>query len=242
MKRFNGICIISPDVQRLRDFYQSVLGTSSDGSDFFAAIEVSGGSLTLFAEQGMEEMAPQSMRDAGRGAYTIEFEVDDVDREYQHLLALNVSVVKVPTTQPWGRRSVWFRDPDGNLVNFYAGTDRSRLTPKDVVQQYFNRLLNKHDLSVCDELLAADYRDHDAPPGTLPGPASTREFVAQLLAQYPDMLVEIEDLISEESRVFARIVWHGHHHETGAEFKRTGHLAFRIDAQGRIAERRSVYE
>ena len=29
-------------------------------------------------------------------------------------------IVKPPTTQPWGRRSVWFRDPDGNIVNFYA--------------------------------------------------------------------------------------------------------------------------
>jgi catechol 2,3-dioxygenase-like lactoylglutathione lyase family enzyme len=28
--------------------------------------------------------------------------------------------VKRPTTQPWGRRSIWFRDPDGNVVNFNA--------------------------------------------------------------------------------------------------------------------------
>jgi catechol 2,3-dioxygenase-like lactoylglutathione lyase family enzyme len=27
--------------------------------------------------------------------------------------------VRQPTTQPWGTRSVYFRDPDGNLVNFY---------------------------------------------------------------------------------------------------------------------------
>jgi len=28
--------------------------------------------------------------------------------------------VKPPTTQPWGTRSVYFRDPDGNLVDFFA--------------------------------------------------------------------------------------------------------------------------
>jgi hypothetical protein len=28
--------------------------------------------------------------------------------------------VKPPTTQSWGRRSIWFRDPDGNNVNFFA--------------------------------------------------------------------------------------------------------------------------
>ena len=28
--------------------------------------------------------------------------------------------VKEPTTMPWGNRSVLFRDPDGNLVNFFT--------------------------------------------------------------------------------------------------------------------------
>jgi catechol 2,3-dioxygenase-like lactoylglutathione lyase family enzyme len=28
--------------------------------------------------------------------------------------------VKPPTTQPWGTRSLYFRDPDGNLIDFYA--------------------------------------------------------------------------------------------------------------------------
>jgi catechol 2,3-dioxygenase-like lactoylglutathione lyase family enzyme len=28
--------------------------------------------------------------------------------------------VKGPTTQPWGTRSIYFRDPDGNLVDFFA--------------------------------------------------------------------------------------------------------------------------
>lgn len=28
--------------------------------------------------------------------------------------------VKPPTNQPWGTRSIYFRDPDGNLVDFYA--------------------------------------------------------------------------------------------------------------------------
>jgi catechol 2,3-dioxygenase-like lactoylglutathione lyase family enzyme len=28
--------------------------------------------------------------------------------------------VKPPTTQPWGTRSFYFRDPDGNLVDFFS--------------------------------------------------------------------------------------------------------------------------
>jgi len=28
--------------------------------------------------------------------------------------------VQEPTTQPWGYRSMLFRDPDGNLINLYS--------------------------------------------------------------------------------------------------------------------------
>jgi catechol 2,3-dioxygenase-like lactoylglutathione lyase family enzyme len=48
------------------------------------------------------------------------FEVEDVDAEYERLKALDVEFVMLPTTHPWGARSFWFRDPDGNIVDFFA--------------------------------------------------------------------------------------------------------------------------
>ena len=118
--RFNGICIISPDVRRLAEFYIQVLGAEGDVNSTFVGLATEGASLSIFSEEGMESMASGSMRGAGRGGYTIEFEVAGVDRQYQRLQAMQVPIVKPPTTQSWGRRSVWFRDPDGNIVNFYA--------------------------------------------------------------------------------------------------------------------------
>jgi catechol 2,3-dioxygenase-like lactoylglutathione lyase family enzyme len=47
-------------------------------------------------------------------------EVADVDAAYERLKALDVAFVKLPATHPWGARSTWFRDPDGNIVDFYA--------------------------------------------------------------------------------------------------------------------------
>ncbi len=32
-----------------------------------------------------------------------------------------------PTDQPWGNRSMLFRDPDGNLINFYAPINGDKL-------------------------------------------------------------------------------------------------------------------
>lgn len=50
----------------------------------------------------------------------LDFEVDDVDAERGRLAGIVIEWVLEPTTQPWGNRSMLFRDPDGNLVNLYA--------------------------------------------------------------------------------------------------------------------------
>ena len=118
--RFNGICLVTRDVSRLRNFYRSILQVEAEGDDTFVTLATEGAALTIFTEEGMERMAPGSMQNSGCGRYTLEFEVESVDQEYERLRATEVNFVKLPTTQAWGRRSVWFRDPDGNIINFFA--------------------------------------------------------------------------------------------------------------------------
>jgi catechol 2,3-dioxygenase-like lactoylglutathione lyase family enzyme len=118
--RFNGICLVTRDVLRLRSFYATILQVEAEGDETFTMLSTQGAALSIFAEEGMELMVPGSMQDSGCGRYTLEFEVEDVDREFERLKALDVIFVKPPTTQTWGRRSVWFRDPDGNIINFFA--------------------------------------------------------------------------------------------------------------------------
>ena len=122
--RFNGICLQSKRVQELRAFYIAVLQSTPSGDEHWWVDfgELPGASFSIYSAEGMEEMAPGCTANSGTGSYTIEFEVDDVDAEYERLQTLGVEIVKVPTTQTWGRRSVWFRDPDGNIVNFYMDT------------------------------------------------------------------------------------------------------------------------
>jgi catechol 2,3-dioxygenase-like lactoylglutathione lyase family enzyme len=120
--RITGICIVTDDVARLRAFYERVLGVETDGDDTFASVGADGAALSLFSRAGMERMAPGSTAAAGTGGYTLEVQVEDVDAEAARLRELGVMIVKPPTTQAWGRRSVWIRDPDGNVINLYAPT------------------------------------------------------------------------------------------------------------------------
>jgi catechol 2,3-dioxygenase-like lactoylglutathione lyase family enzyme len=118
--RFNGICLVTYDVARLRDFYMSILQVEAEGDDTFTMLSTQGVALSIFTEEGMERIAPGSMQNSGLGRYTLEFEVEDVDKEYERLKELDVVFVKLPTTQAWGRHSIWFRDPEGNIINFFA--------------------------------------------------------------------------------------------------------------------------
>ena len=81
MKRFNGICLITPDVRRLCDFYCAVLQGQSVGDDTAASVSTEGAELTFCPEQGVEQLAPGSMKEAGRGCCALEFQVEDVAGE-----------------------------------------------------------------------------------------------------------------------------------------------------------------
>ncbi len=118
--KFSGVCLVTDHVPALVQFYTQILGCQAEGDDVHAEFTLDGLGLAIFTRQGMEDMAPDSMKGAGYGSVTIGFEVDDVDKEYERLKALGVTFVKLPATYPWGARSVWFRDPDGNIVDFYS--------------------------------------------------------------------------------------------------------------------------
>src|SRR5512139_12342 len=120
MKKLKGVSLVTQDVRELCDFYSRVLELSAEGDDSFVSFSSPGVHFSISSIQIVEEMAPGLKVDPPAGNFFLEFEVEDVDREYERLKALQVNVIKPPTTQPWGLRSVWFCDPQGNRVNFYA--------------------------------------------------------------------------------------------------------------------------
>jgi catechol 2,3-dioxygenase-like lactoylglutathione lyase family enzyme len=119
--KFDGICLITRNVPALADFYARVLGVKAEGDETHAELHTDGAALVIFSIRGMEQMAPGSMQGAGTGCITLGFEVQDVDLEYERLKTDGVVFILLPTTHPWGARSFWFRDPDGNIVDFFAG-------------------------------------------------------------------------------------------------------------------------
>jgi catechol 2,3-dioxygenase-like lactoylglutathione lyase family enzyme len=114
-------CLITSDVPRLVQFYEHALGipARSTGSEY-AEFSTGVGVLAIFSAAAQEKYIPHSAEPRNNKSAILEFKVSDVDREYARLQSIVTTWVKPPTTQPWGTRSIYFRDPDGNLVNFFT--------------------------------------------------------------------------------------------------------------------------
>ena len=116
-----SIRVITGDINRLVGFYEKVTGVPAVwGTEDFAELRTAHGTLAIGSTRTVPLFAPGSARPADNHTAIIEFLVDDVDALYADLQGVVEDFVNVPTTMPWGNRALLFRDPDGNLVNFFT--------------------------------------------------------------------------------------------------------------------------
>jgi catechol 2,3-dioxygenase-like lactoylglutathione lyase family enzyme len=114
-------CLFTGNVNRLVEFYESILQMKANRADeTYASFETGVGVLAIFSLAAQEKYIPGSTEGLKNGTMVLEFKVADVDAEFERLQGLVKVWVKPPTTQPWGSRSIYFRDPDGNLVDFFT--------------------------------------------------------------------------------------------------------------------------
>ena len=114
-------CLITNDVKVLTAFYSQVLKIEPRKSgDDYVEFPTKVGTLALFAAAAQEKYIPGSATAGQNHSSILEFRVGNVDEEYARLRPVVKSWVKGPTTQPWGTRSIYFRDPDGNLVDLFT--------------------------------------------------------------------------------------------------------------------------
>lgn len=128
---FVSIRVITDDVKRLVQFYEQVTGLSPKWyTEDFAELASPSSILAIASTRTIGLFGANAASPAQNHTVIIEFLVNDVDQEYEKLKNIINEFVMEPTTMPWGNRSLLFRDPDGNLVNFF------RPTSADAIQKY----------------------------------------------------------------------------------------------------------
>jgi len=119
--KLTHVCILTEDPERLTSFYRAVLRIEPRlFSPDYAEFPMEGSVLSIYRLSAHMRLAPGSAEARSNRSVVLEFRVDDVDAEYARLGEMAIEWVKPPTTQQWGNRSFYFRDPDGNLVSFYT--------------------------------------------------------------------------------------------------------------------------
>jgi predicted enzyme related to lactoylglutathione lyase len=117
---FVSIRIITEDTRRLVAFYEQITSlTATWYTEDFAELTTPSCTLAIAHHRTMA-LFEGAAQPNDNHSVIVEFRVSDVDAVYGRLGSILGKVVQEPTTMPWGNRSLLFRDPDGNLVNYFT--------------------------------------------------------------------------------------------------------------------------
>lgn len=115
--------IVTRNVSALVQFYKEVTDMTPVGNEVYAELHGPRLSLAISSQDVIDRHSAAAATAGSNRSMILDFEVNDVDAEHARLRDLVRQFVLEPTTQPWGNRSMLFRDLDGNLINVFSPVD-----------------------------------------------------------------------------------------------------------------------
>ena len=121
--KLDGFGLFVEDMPMMVRFYRDVLGFAiAEGEDAENVYLVKDGTLfMLYGRKNFEQMTSRKYEYVKglNGHFEIALYVDtfeEVDAEYAKAVEKGARPVLEPTTEPWGQRTCYIADPEGNLI------------------------------------------------------------------------------------------------------------------------------
>ena len=121
--KLQGFGLFVKDMPTMVRFYRDVLGfeikEEEDASDVY--LEKDGVLFLLYRRSDFEEMTSRKFNyaDGVHGHFEIALNVenfDQVDKTFSYVVSKGAKEILKPTTEPWGQRTCYISDPEGNLI------------------------------------------------------------------------------------------------------------------------------
>jgi predicted ester cyclase len=101
------------------------------------------------------------------------------------------------------------------FLSGYGQTGNNISTNKQLVEKLFDEVINKRNLSVLEQVYVKDVIDHSAFPDQKPGLEGIKNAINGLFESYPDIHVDIQEMIAEKEFVVTRDLWSATEKGTG---------------------------
>lgn len=112
--------VLCDDIEGMKDFYRGLLPFPID-SESETTLAFRAGATIFSLRQRTRGYDGQGTRPNLPGAqFAFRVAPDEVEICHLQLLEMGVTIVDPPTDQPRGHRTVYFTDPEGNLLEIYA--------------------------------------------------------------------------------------------------------------------------
>lgn len=119
--------LIAGDIKAMVAFYEMVTGLRAQWlAPVFAEIETPTATLAIGSVETVALWKEGSAEPGANRTACLEFQVEDIDMEYEQLKD-KVPLVHELKTMPWGNKTFQFRDPEGTAVSLYMpATDEAK--------------------------------------------------------------------------------------------------------------------
>ena len=121
--KLDGVGLFVDDMPTMVRFYRDVLGFEiTEGENATNVYLIKNGTLfMLYERKNFEKMTNRKYEyiKGFNGHFEIALYVDtfeEVDMEYTKAIEKGARSVLEPTTEPWGQRTCYIADPEGNLI------------------------------------------------------------------------------------------------------------------------------
>ncbi|MEM7061450.1 MAG: VOC family protein [Pseudomonadota bacterium] len=130
IRSLDYVFLLCDDVDKMKDFYLGLFQFQVEEETPGRMVEFRLGTLFLgLRARGRRYDGPSNQEASASVQLSFRVPPADVDIAFETLKARNIDVIEGPTNQDWPHRTLYFRDPENNVLEIFADIHLCDMAP-----------------------------------------------------------------------------------------------------------------